>query len=211
MAPQPAVNPSSTPPSGVPIIDVNDQIRYQEFRGIGAAMTDSSASLIYNDLSASDRLALLQNLFGSSGIHLNFLRVSMGGSDFTATPAPYTYDDLSSGQTDPTLAHFSIKHDLAYIIPTLQLARSINPGLEILANPWSPPAWMKANDSLDNVNDQGTLLSSSYRPLANYFVKIIQAYQSDGVTINAITPQNEPRTTAGSGHLLSGPDAARGG
>ncbi len=211
MAPQPGLTRSSTPPTGVPVIDVNDQLRYQRFSGIGAAMTDSSAWLIQDGLSASDRLTLLQNLFGASGIDLNFLRVPMGASDFTATPPPYTYDDVPSGQTDPTLSQFSIEHDLSYIIPALQLARGVNPGLEILANPWSPPAWMKANDSLDNSNDKGTLLTSSYGPLASYFVKVIQAYQNAGVSIDAITPQNEPRTPPGAGTSYPGltlPDTA---
>jgi O-glycosyl hydrolase len=56
--------------------------------------------------------------------------------------------------------------DLPYIIPVLQQALQINPGLQILANPWSPPGWMKANDALDNINDQGTLLASAYSPFA---------------------------------------------
>ncbi len=137
----------------------------------------------------------------------------MGASDFTESPQPYTYDDLPAGQSDPSLSQFSIAHDLPYIIPTLQQALAVNPGLEILANPWSPPAWMKANDSLDNVNDAGTLLTSAYGPLANYFVKFIQAYESDGVPIDAITPQNEPRTTgAGTpypGLTLPEPDEAQ--
>jgi O-glycosyl hydrolase len=99
---------------------------------------------------------------------------------------------------------FSIAHDTAYILPTLRQALQINPGLQILANPWSPPAWMKSNQSLDNVGAQGTLLGSAYTPLANYFVKFIQAYASQGVPIGAITPQNEPRSPGGSGTSYPG-------
>ncbi len=75
----------------------------------------------------------------------------MGASDFSAKGVPYTYDDVPAGHTDPTLANFSIAHDLAYIIPALRQARALNPHLRLLANPWSPPAWMKANGRLDNV------------------------------------------------------------
>jgi glucosylceramidase len=195
MAPQASLAFSTVRPEGVPVIEVNDQTRYQQISGIGAAMTDTSAWLIYDELSSSDRLALLQELFGSSGIHLNFLRVPMAASDFTVSPDPYSYDDMPVGQTDPSLSHFSIAHDLDYIIPVLQQALTVNPGLQILANPWSPPGWMKSNDSLDNVNDQGTLLLSAYAPLASYFVKVIQTYEANGVPIDAITPQNEPRTS----------------
>jgi glucosylceramidase len=125
----------------------------------------------------------------------------------------YSYDDPPSGQSDPNLSQFSINHDLPYSIPTLLQALGINPDLEILANPWSPPGWMKANDALDNINDQGTLLTSAYQPLANYFVKVLQAYMAQGVPIEAITPQNEPRTsgagTAYPGLTLPEPDEAQ--
>jgi glucosylceramidase len=204
MASQPALAFSTAAPSNVPVIDVNDQLRYQQFSGLGAAMTDSSAWLIYDNLSPASRLTLMQDLFSSEGIHLNFLRVPMGASDFTVSAMPYTYDDVPAGQSDPSLSQFSIAHDLPYIIPTLQQALQINPGLQISANPWSPPAWMKANDSLDNTNLQGTLLTSAYGPLANYFVKFIQAYESAGVPIDIIVPQNEPRSPGGSGTSYPG-------
>jgi len=203
MAPQPAISFSSAPPPGVPVIDVNDQVGYQRFEGLGGALTDSSAWLIHDQLSTADQATLMQDLFGPGGIHLNFLRVAMGASGAMTVGPAYSYDDMPSGQSDPTLSQFSINHDLAYIIPTLQQALTINPTLQILANPWSPPGWMKANDSLGNQNDSGTLLSSAYQPLANYFVKVIRAYAVEGVPIRAITPQNEPRTS-GSGTAYPG-------
>jgi O-glycosyl hydrolase len=93
---------------------------------------------------------------------------------------------------DPTLANFSIAHDLGYIIPDLKEAFTLNPSLKLMANPWSPPGWMKANGQMNNLNHAGTLLSSSYGPLAQYFVKFLQGYAAQGVPIAAITPQNEP-------------------
>jgi glucosylceramidase len=194
---------STLQPQGLPMINVNPQVRYQQFTGVGAAMTDSSAWLIYDELSPTGRVALLQALFGAPGsqnslgipaIHLNFLRVGIGAPGAMTVGAPYSYDDNppTPTGTDPTLQYFSIMHDLSYIIPTLQEALSINPGLELFANPWSPPAWMKSNDSLDNPSGNGTLLTSDYGPFANYIVKFIQAYQSEGVPIAAIAPENEP-------------------
>ena len=203
MAAQPALALSETTAPGVPLIDVNDQVADQRFAGLGAALTDSAAWLIYDELSSADRTALMQELFGAAGIHLNFLRIAMGASGAMTVGSPYSYDEMPSGQTDPSLANFSISHDQSYIIPTLQQALSINPGLQILANPWSPPGWMKANDSLGNQNDQGTLLSSDYPPLADYFVEAIQQYAAQGIPIDAITPQNEPRTS-GSGTTYPG-------
>src|SRR6202044_2332542 len=55
-----------------------------------------------------------------------------------------------------------------------------------------------------NVDLEGTLLTSAYQPLANYFVMFIQAYESEGVPIDIIVPQNEPRSPGGSGTSYPG-------
>ena len=54
------------------------------------------------------------------------------------------------------------------------------------------PAWMKRNDSLSNVGNQGKLLAKDYGVWAQYIVKFLQAYAAQGIQIGAITPQNEP-------------------
>ncbi|MBV9839506.1 MAG: hypothetical protein JO156_15430 [Solirubrobacterales bacterium] len=178
---------------GIPVINVDDRLRYQRITGFGAAMTDTAAWLLYDELSPTRRAAAMNELFGRSGIDLNFVRIPIGASDFTATGQPYSYDDLAPGQSDPSLAGFSIAHDQAYILPALREMLRIDPGVEILASPWSPPGWMKANQALDNPGARGTLLPSAYQALASYFVKFIQAYASLGVPVSALTPQNEPR------------------
>ncbi len=175
-------------------INVNEYQQYQQMDGFGAAVTDSSAWLIYTQLSQSARDTLMQHLFSPSlGIGLDFVRVPVGASDFSVT-GPYSYDDLPAGQTDPNLTNFSVSHDTAYIIPVLQQAYSLNPNLKFMANPWSPPAWMKTNGSMLGVynHHKGSLISSDYGPLARYFVKFLQAYQSYGIPIYMISPQNEP-------------------
>jgi glucosylceramidase len=179
-------------PSGEPVVAVDDEIRYQRFTGVGAAMTDSSAWLIHEQLAPATRNKLMNALFGRSGIGLSFVRVPMGGSDFTANGVPYSYDDLPPGQADPSLAHFSIAHDLAYIVPALSQMLSLNRHVQILAAPWSPPAWMKTNGAFDNRHGLGWLRAVDRAPLAQYFVKFIQSYARLGIPITAITPQNEP-------------------
>ena len=183
-------------PAGIPAISVNAGIRYQRVTGVGVAMTDSSAWLIYDELSGATRTALMYDLFGANGIRLNFTLVPIGASDFTQNGQPYTYDDLPAGQTDPQLLHFSIAHDLPYILPTLRQMLALNPKTTVFAVPWTAPPWMKANGAYDNLGHQGTLLASAYQPLANYFVKFIQAYASQGVPVSAIAPENEPNGAA---------------
>src|SRR5688572_21555675 len=99
------------------VLNVDPGTMYQRFEGAGAAMTDSSAWLIDTKLSTSQRDALMNNLFTRTddGIGLSYLRLPLGASDFALNS--YTYDDMPAGQTDPTLANFSISHDTAYIIP----------------------------------------------------------------------------------------------
>ncbi len=53
---------------------------------------------------------------------------------------------------------------------------------------------MKANHSLGNAGNRGTLLRADYRAWAAYFVKMIRAYDRAGIPISAVTPQNEPGT-----------------
>jgi len=174
-------------------ITVDDGTTYQTMDGFGAAMTDTSAWLISTKLSSANHTQIMNALFSpTNGIGMSWVRVPMGASDFSATGQMYSYDDMPAGQTDPTLSRFSISHDLAYIVPDLKEAAQLNPALKLMANPWSPPAWMKANGSMGNTNGAGTLLSSSYAPLAQYFVKFLQAYAAQGVDVYAITPQNEP-------------------
>lgn len=179
---------------GIPVITVDDSARYQPIMGVGTAMTDASAWLIQDQLSPATRAAVLHALFGSGGIGIRVLRLPMGASDFTRGGRPYSYDDLPRGQADPSLASFSVAHDDAYIVPALHEALSLDPHVEVLATPWSPPAWMKANGKLSNISGRGRLLRADYGPLAQYFVKFIRAYADRAIPIAAITPENEPGT-----------------
>ncbi|HWD84594.1 MAG TPA: glycoside hydrolase family 30 beta sandwich domain-containing protein [Solirubrobacteraceae bacterium] len=180
-----------------PVIKINDHVRFQKIIGFGGAMTDSSAWLIRDELTAWQRDRVLRELFSpTQGIGLNVTRVPLGGSDFTANGVPYTYDDQPAGQSDPELDHFSIAHDTPYIIPALTEMLAANPQVRILSTQWSPPAWMKANDQLNDTGAKGSLLTQDYLPLAQYFVKFIRAYQELGVPIWAITPENEPLSSA---------------
>lgn len=168
------------------VIDVDEATTYQEMVGFGAAMTDASAYLINRKLGAQ-RDAVMQELFGRNpGIGLGFVRVPMGASDFSMRH--YSYDDVPAGQTDPTLAAFSIEPDRADRLPLLKQALTINPQLALVASPWSAPGWMKTTGSLI----RGTLRPDAYDPFADYFRKFIQAYAAEGVPIFAVTMQNEP-------------------
>ena len=188
LTPQPELTFRRTRSVDASTVAVDERRTYQSMIGFGASLTDSSATLIYNSLTPSQRTALMTDLFDpANGIGLDMLRQPMGASDFSSI-GNYSYDDMPAGQTDPTLAHFSIAHDLAYIVPLLQQARALNPKLTIVATPWSPPGWMKTSDSMIG----GTLKPENFPVLADYFARFLKAYEAEGVHVNYITPQNEP-------------------
>src|SRR5215472_5063960 len=187
----------SSAPVTAPEIVVDPTLTYQTMRGFGGAITDSSATVLYR-LSPAAREATMRSLFDPvTGDGLDYLRQPIGASDFVATAA-YTYDDLPAGQTDYQQRKFSIAHDQAQILPLLREAKAINPRLQIVATPWSPPAWMKTSGSLIG----GRLIDdpSIYRSYALYLLKFVQAYKANGVTVNTITVQNEPQNRNPSGY-----------
>jgi glucosylceramidase len=168
-------------------IEVDDSQTFQSIDGFGYTLTGGSAQVI-NLLNAQKRQELLQELFGANGnsIAISYLRISIGASDMNATP--FTYDDLPSGQTDVNLDNFSLTPDKTDLIPMLKEIVAINPKIKIMATPWSPPVWMKDNTNFIG----GSLKPEYYGVYAQYFVKYIQKMKAEGITIDAITPQNEP-------------------
>lgn len=168
-------------------IEVDDTQTFQTVDGFGYTLTGGSAQVI-NQLSVAKKQALLQELFGSSdtSIAISYLRLSIGASDLN--DAPFTYDDLPTGQTDLNLTSFSLTPDMTNLIPLLKEILAINPNIKIIATPWSAPVWMKDNASFTG----GSLQPQYYGVYAQYFVKYIQAMKLQGINIDAITPQNEP-------------------
>ncbi len=179
-------------------MSVQPGIRYQPLTaGFGVAMTDTSAWLLHDWLPVPLRDQVMRRLFSlrAGGIGLSYLRVPIGGSDYVVH-GPYTYDDLPAGQRDPGLRHFSLRHDRAYILPMIRQALALNPALTIMANPWSPPAWMKTDDSLIPTGQtSSTLRSDAYAPLTRYLIRFVQGYAAAGVPVNQLGVQNEPLNT----------------
>jgi glucosylceramidase len=169
-------------------IDVDSTQSFQTVDGFGFTLTGGSAYLI-NRMDGTSKSNLLKELFGNGAdaIGISYLRVSIGASDLSAEV--FSYNDLPAGQTDPTLAQFSLSQDTVDLLPVLKEILQINPSIKIMGSPWSPPVWMK-----DNGNSKGgSLLPQYYATYAQYFVKYIRAMEANGIRVDAITPQNEPQ------------------
>lgn len=174
-----------TTANSFPNIDIDSATTYQSVDGFGYTLTGSSAYLIRR-MGTAESAALLNELFGSNGIGVSYIRISIGASDLS--PAVFSYNDMPTGQTDPTLANFSLANDTVDLIPVLKQVLQINPNIKIMGSPWSAPVWMKNNGSTIG----GSLQPQYYAVYAQYFVKYIQQMQARGVPVHAVTVQNEP-------------------
>jgi len=179
--------PFAKSPATNQIIDVDAAKTYQSIDGFGFALTGGSAQLIQH-MDPAARAALLQNLFATNGdsIGVSYLRLTIGASDMN--DHVFSYDDLPEGQTDTTMAKFSIAPDRADVIPVMKQILAINPHIQVLASPWSAPLWMKTS----GIARGGVLKPEYFAAYATYLVKYIQAMKAEGITIDTITIQNEP-------------------
>jgi glucosylceramidase len=170
-----------------PVITIDPEQTYQTMDGFGYTLTGGSARL-FNEMDEKSRKEILKELFGIEGnsIGVSYLRLSIGASDLS--DSVFTYNDLPPGMTDDELEHFSIAPEEKHLIPVLLEILEIYPEIKIMGSPWTPPVWMKTN----NHSIGGSLLPEFYDAYALYFVKYIQAMAKAGITIDAITVQNEP-------------------
>lgn len=182
------------PLSSAMLLSVDLTTTYQNVVGAGAAFSGSTTYLLHHHLNDTQREGVMNLLFGSyeayGGANFNSMRIVMGSCDFSLRN--YTYDDLPDGtQDDFNLDYFSVANDMEYVVPMIRAALLVNPGLRIIASPWSAPAWMKVPQSLfGGVLSNDTKVRLTY---AQYFRRFVESYALLGIPIFAVTVQNEPR------------------
>src|SRR5438067_5367393 len=132
-------------------IDIHLTQKRQKIDGYGA----SNAWMSYQIRQCGSSLMTL--LFDPvNGVGLTILRMRIPTD--TINPSSTTWN--WSGDND----------NVAVIQQAMALAGS---DLKILATPWTPPAWMKTNN---NVNNGGALSTAHYGDYAQFFVTFIQQY-----------------------------------
>jgi len=167
------------------IIDGSHQM--QTIDGFGFALTGGSAELLMK-MSSAERAKILKELFArdDKNIGVSYIRLSIGASDLNSFV--FSYDDLQTGETDFELKKFNLAQDHNDVIPVMKEILAINPAIKLLGSPWSAPAWMKTNNDVRG----GRLKTECYGVYSLYFVKYIEEMKREGITIDAITIQNEP-------------------
>ncbi|MGQ8335523.1 glycoside hydrolase family 30 protein [Sunxiuqinia sp. A32] len=171
---------------GTPIV-IDERQELQTMDGFGFALTGGSAEHLIK-MDADARAKILNELFATDAdnIGISYIRLSIGASDLNSFV--FSYDDLKDGETDFDLTKFSLLQDLKDVVPVMKEILEINPTIKIMGSPWSAPAWMKTNNNVRG----GKLKEECFDVYARYFVKYVQEMAKQGITIDAITVQNEP-------------------
>jgi glucosylceramidase len=174
--------------SALPTIIIDEAQQYQTIDGFGYSLTGGSAYLLHTKLDTGIRAALLKELFltDDNNIGISYLRISIGASDLD--DHVFSYNDLPAGKIDKALTSFTLAEDEKHLIPVLKEIIQLAPDIKIMGSPWSAPVWMKDNNSPKG----GNLKTEYYAAYADYFVKYITGMAAHGITLDAITIQNEP-------------------
>ena len=157
---------------------------FQTVLGIGGALTDASAETFYK-LPKDKQQEILRAYYDpQSGIGYSLGRTHIHSCDFSSESYTYVKDG------DKELKSFDIAHDLKYRIPFIKQAiATAGTNFTLFISPWSPPAWMKDNNSMLH---GGKLKPEYYETWARYYGKFIHAYEKEGIPIWGLTVQNEP-------------------
>lgn len=180
-------------------IRLQTQQELQPVYGFGAAITGSTC---YNlmQMSEEDREAILQECFSPEKMRMNFIRVSIGASDFSLDE--YTCCDKEG------IEFFELhEYDRRDLLPILKQILEINPNVRIVGSPWSCPKWMKLHPETGEPYDSwtsGILNPKYYADYAEYFVRWVGEMEAEGIPIYAITVQNEPLNHGNSMSLYMG-------
>lgn len=202
------------------IIKINPSIIKQEIDGIGSSFTESSAFVLAH-LDKKSRRDVMEKIFSETGANFSLTRTHIGSCDFSVE-GKYSYLDKKG---DKQLKTFSIEpdkngfdpkkyagiYDPSYdLLPMIQEAFEIkrkqkDNDLRIVASAWTAPAWMKDIEDwfikgTPENNHQGTggKLKPQYEETyADYLIKYLDAYKSEGIKIWGITPVNEPHGNNG--------------
>jgi len=156
----------------------------QQLLGFGGCFNELGY-IALQKLPQSEREQILDSLFlPTSDQRFDICRLPIGASDYALD-----WYSLNEHDGDYAMQHFSIERDKKYLIPYIKEALKRNPQLKLFASPWSPPTWMK----FPKAYNFGTLRFEPkvLKAYALYFVKFVQAYAAEGITIHQIHVQNE--------------------
>jgi glucosylceramidase len=188
----------SSASGSTPVITVTPTTQYQRVDGWGGAFNENGYHCI-SSLSASARDVVMRALYDPNnvnGCRFNTGRVPIGMSDFTVNKV-FSLDETAG---DYAMNNFSLANDNTMNIPFVKAAQAVNKNVMIYGSPWTPPSWMKTNNSWQGGgNPTINQNAQTWTAYALYFRKFVQGWHQAGIPVNIVYPQNEPTWNSG-GH-----------
>jgi len=205
-----------------PDLEINWADEAQVIDGFGAAEGPfNKAGSIYRLPNDEVRERMLDYLFSrEKGLGLSILRNIVGDGGFNYAGWGNDYD--GSADTiwpskeggfvwdQPDWAEKKADFDL-YQVWIAKEALARNPDITILVTVWSPPHWMKTNNSImgnDNqavnngqLTNSGRLKVENYPDFAHYLAEFVLGYQREfGIPIHIVSIANEPSLNSAYSH-----------
>lgn len=202
------------------LIKVNPSVIKQEIEGIGSSFTEAAAFVLAH-LDTETRAEVMEKIYSDKGANFSLTRTHIGSCDF-CVEGKYSYLDkkgdteLKSFTIAPDKEGFDpkkypgIKDSSFDLLPMIKEAIKIknqqeDDELRIVASAWTAPPWMKDIEDYyikgtleNNYEGTGGKLKPEYvETYAEYLIRYLKEYKSEGVNIWGITPVNEPHGNNG--------------
>lgn len=184
-------------PGNAITITVDAGTKYQTIEGFGTALVTWT-----DRMNEFNRTPEFHEIY-TKDLGFNFLRLNLWGP--TLPQKVDNWQDISYQDFDRTIPRFEIYFDVAKAL------RRLNPDIKLIGTVWSPPAWMKANNSITDL-DSGALddpsayvidgepavnrvLPEYYPHFAKWMVEVVKLFEAEGIPLDAVSPANEPMFT----------------
>jgi len=180
--------------AGAAIATLNWDQTYQKIDGFGAF-----GGRIVPFFESAKRDSILDYLWGGSGLKLNILRgkvlhtypFNQQTKVVTIKPAGVSIDvDRNSA------AYQNLTADEKEQLGQVWIMKKAKERYEVpfvMASTWTPPLYMKTNTSSISAKwFNGLNFNTSSTAFARYLTGFVKSFQNEGITINAISPSNEP-------------------
>lgn len=167
-------------------IEVFPNKKLQQIIGFGGAFTEAAC---YNIMTANPLSVekIMKAYFAKRGLNYSLGRLAINSCDFALDQ--YTY--VNEGDAD--LASFDLSREYKYVVPSIMIATAIRgKPLRLVASPWTPPAYMKTNNSMI----KGGRIKEEAKPLwADYMARFVKEMRAINIPVEFLSVQNEPEAT----------------
>ncbi len=172
--------------SSVPAINVDEKTQFQMIDGFGASFNEAGM-ICLNSLDPEVQDSVMKMLFDpASGAGYTLMKSPLGACDFASAGPWYSYNDTPG---DTLMEHFTIERDLGPngLIPFIKKASRYGK-FEIQSPMDFAPDWMYFGMKK---KEEKNIKPEYYAALANYYIKYLQAYAANGVTVDNLVLFNE--------------------